>query len=263
MTPSNSLQGIGVLVTRPAHQAETLCEHIRAANGRPVRFPLLEIHATGDSPEVQRQLARLGDYRILLFVSPNAVRHGLDTISRHGGLPPGIQLAAVGRGTALELQKRAGRWPDIVPDERFESEGLLALPALQDVAGKRILIVRGNGGRELLATTLTERGAKVDYAEVYRRVPTTADSAEPQWLDKSDIITLTSSEALRHLVTLTPEQRRPELFNKPLVVVSERTAALAAQLGFMRPAWVSAQPSDEAILQAVAAWAAEASDQEN
>lgn len=250
------LHGTAVLVTRPAHQAGPLCDRIAAANGRPVRFPLLQILDNSDSPETRERLAHLGDYQIAIFISPNAIRFGLDAIEGTGGLPEPLQLAAVGQGTARALQQRLGRAPDLVPQDRFDSEGLLALPGLQQVAGKRILILRGNGGRELLAETLRERGAEVDYAEVYRREKPPADTAGADWLDKTDIISVTSSEALQNLVELTPASEHQRLFEKPLVVVSERTATLARKLGFTR-ALLAPRAGDDAIVDTIAQWAAQ------
>ncbi|MFO7592613.1 MAG: uroporphyrinogen-III synthase [Pseudomonadota bacterium] len=254
MPNRNSLSGIGVLVTRPAHQADPLCDRITEAGGQPVRFPLLKILDNSNSPPVRQQLQRLADYQIAIFVSPNAVQFGLAAIARLGGLPEGLKLAAVGRGTARRLQKQLGRAPDLVPEEQFTSEGLLALPGLHGVAGKRILILRGNGGRELLAKTLRERGAEVDYAEVYRRETPEADAADPGWLDKTDIITLTSSEALENLVSLAEPEQCARLLGKPLVVVSERTETLARELGFHSSVLVAYQASDEAILETIIAW---------
>lgn len=255
MTSRNRLHGTGVLVTRPAHQADPLCDRIERAGGQPVRFPLLKIHDNCDDPAVKQQLQRLADYHLAIFISPNAVHFGLAAIHRFGGLPDSLKLATVGRGTARTLEQELDHPPDLVPTEQFNSEGLLALPGLQTVAGKRILILRGNGGRELLATTLRERGAVVDYAEVYRREAPSANSAESGWLDKTDIITVTSSEALAHLVALTDAEQQARLLDKPLVVVSERTAAQAHELGFRSPVLIASQASDEAILETVIAWA--------
>jgi uroporphyrinogen-III synthase len=255
MPARNRLDGIGVLVTRPAHQAGPLCDRIAAAGGHPVRFPLLTIHDLSDTPAVASRLAHLANYQLAIFISPNAVQLGLTAIARHGGLPAGLRLATVGRGSARALELTLGRRPDIVPRDRYDSEGLLALPAMQAVVGQRILILRGEGGRELLADTLRSRGAEVDYLELYRRACPPASVAEQDWLAKTDIITITSSEALQNLVALTAEAERPQLLAKPLVVVSERTAALAQQLGFLHAPLVVPRAGDEALLQAVADWA--------
>ncbi|MCW8827799.1 MAG: uroporphyrinogen-III synthase [Gammaproteobacteria bacterium] len=257
MTVNNKLHGLGVLVTRPAHQAGPLCERIIEAGGRAIRFPLLQIHDNSHTADVRQRLQQLASYHILIFVSPNAVHYGLDAIERYGGVPAGLQLAAVGRGTARALSERIGRGPELVPTHQFDSEGLLALPGLQQVEGKGILIIRGNGGRALMGETLRERGARVDYAEVYRREIPGPLVAEPNWLAKTDIITVTSSEALENLLNLTDEAQHPALLAKPLVVVSERAAARARELGFRLPARVTLHASDEAIMEAVSNWAAD------
>jgi len=255
MPVRSNLRGIGVLVTRPAHQAGPLCDRIAAAGGLPIRFPLLIIRDLTDSPAVSSRLSRLSDYQLAIFISPNATSLGLRAIEQHGGVPATLSLATVGQGSARALQQILGRRPDIVPELRFDSEGLLALPALQQVAGKRILILRGEGGRELLAKTLRQRGATVDYVELYRREPPTPDVAEQDWLKKTDIITITSSEALQNLVALTPDNDKPQLLAKPLLVVSERTASLAKELGFRQPAMLSENAGDESIMETLINWA--------
>jgi uroporphyrinogen-III synthase len=103
--------------------------------------------------------------------------------------------------------------------------------------------------------SLRKRGAHVDYVELYRRECPPPEAGEQDWLKKTDIITITSSEALQNLVTLTPEKDKPRLFAKPLLVVSERTAALANELGFSQPAMLSESAGDESIVQALINWA--------
>lgn len=242
-------------MTRPVHQAGPLCDRIAAAGGRPVCFPLLAICDLTDSPEVSARLTRLDDYQLAIFISPNAVTIGLHAITRHSSLPPRLKLATVGKGSARCLQQILGRAPDIVPEQRYDSEGLLAHPALQQVAGQHILILRGEGGRELLADTLRQRGAMVDYVELYRRDCPPAEVAESDWLEKTDIITVTSGEALQNLVTLTTEMDKPKLLAKPLLVVSERTAALARELGFSKPVILCESAGDDVIVQTLSDWA--------
>ncbi len=250
----NSLAGHTILVTRPEHQAEPLCRLIEAAGGLPLRLPALAIHDNSDTPAISQRLAHLSDYQIAIFISPNAVNFGLDAFERYGGMPDSLLLATVGQGSARTLHQRLGRNPDLVPEGSYDSEALLQLVPLQHVSGKRILIVRGVGGRELLAETLRQRGAQVDYAEVYRRAlpPSPANS---DWLGKTDIITLTSSEAVRNLVTMTPEVAHDELFAKPLVVVSERCAEQARQLGFQQAILITPLAGNEAIVDALIEWA--------
>lgn len=252
------LHGRGVLVTRPAHQADTLCRLIEEAGGRAIRFPVLAIAPPHDMTVPLATVARLAQYELAIFVSPNAVEYGLDLIEAQGGLPAGLRLAVVGEGSARALRARLGRGPDLQPTERYDSEGLLALPELQQVAGWRVVIFRGDGGRELLGQTLRERGAAVEYAEVYRRERPSADAqalAAQLAAGAVDIVTVTSSEGLRNLLELAGVTNAAQLKLLPLVVVSERTAGLAKDLGFVQPAVIAALASDAGLVEAVACWA--------
>jgi uroporphyrinogen-III synthase len=251
--PRAELAGLTILVTRPEHQAEPLCRLIEAAGGQPLRLPALTIHDNSDDPATRQRLAHLSDYQIAIFISPNAVTFGLDAIRRSGGLLDSLLLATIGRGSARTLEQQLDRRPDLVPKGSYDSEALLRLEPLQHVSGKRILIIRGVGGRELLADTLCQRGARVDYAEVYRR-EAPAQPADADWLDKTDIITLTSSEAVQNLVAMTPRAAREKLFAKPLVVVSERCAEQARQLGFHQAIHITPQAGDEAMVGTLIEW---------
>lgn len=252
--PRADLSGLSILVTRPEHQAEPLCRLIEAAGGTPLRLPALRIEANNADPALMQRLSHLSDYQIAIFISPNAVTFGLDAIERAGGISDSLLLASVGRGSAAALQQRLGRRADLVPRGSYDSEALLQLEPLQHVSGKHILIVRGVGGRELLAETLRQRGALVDYAEVYRRErpPLPADSG---WLEKADIITVTSGEALQNLLAMTPPALHAKLFSKPLVVISQRCAEQARQIGFQQSPLITPLAGDEAIVETLSEWA--------
>jgi uroporphyrinogen-III synthase len=242
------LAGLRVLVTRPARQASALCTLIEQQGGIAVRFPALEI-TPGGSPADHRRLARAAEYDLLIFVSVNAVAFGEPL------LPPGLAtpVAAVGTATAKALW-RLGIEDVLLPDGRADSENLLSLPALKSVAGKRILIVRGEGGRPLLGNTLTDRGARVDYAEVYRRQMPATDPRPllEHWDTAVDVVTASSGEVLANLCRLL--DNAPALFATPLVVVSERTAEDARARGFTRVA-VSPGATDGQVCQALCALA--------
>ena len=256
--PRGELADLKVLVTRPAHQAGPLCRLIEEAGGVAVSFPVLSVTAMEETEAMQSLLDHLNDYWLAIFISPNAVRFGIEAAARHGGLPAGLHIAAVGEGSRRELEQRLKRTVDFVPEGRYDSEGLLALPALQQVAGKKIVIFRGGGGRELLAETLRERGAQVDYAEVYRRMPTTPpDSATlSRWIEGGvNAITVTSSEGLQNLYGMMDARGRDWLLTMPLFVVSERCAELAQQLGFKSRAHIAQPASDQAIMESLAGWA--------
>ncbi|MEA1049661.1 uroporphyrinogen-III synthase [Lamprobacter modestohalophilus] len=262
------LNGRGVLVTRPAAQAEHLCQLIREAGGEPIAFPTLEIRATESAERARQLLAEPWD--LMLFVSRNAVEYGMKLSpaglhsgpdsgpdSRPGSEPDASEparrplLGAVGRATAAALREH-GLAPDLVPARGFDSEALLALPALTQVGGKRVLIVRGEGGRPLLGETLRERGAEVAFAEVYRRsLPDVDVSAElSAWRDRVGFITATSDEVLHNLLQLIGSANQAWLLSTPLVVISDRGGATAMQLGFRRVA-VAEETSDEGLIDAL------------
>ncbi len=247
---SAELRGLRVLVTRPAHQAETLCHLIEAAGGEPVRYPSLAIRAPRNPEAARQTLARTGEYDMVVFISANAVNFGFKFLEK--GIPGNVTVAAVGKGTAAQLERR-GRVPDLVPRGGGDSDALLAMPELGELSGRKVLIVRGEKGRERLAEGLRGRGAAVDYAEVYRRaVPNTVPDLE---LNAVDIVTAASFEALANLERLVGAERLKSLQGMPLAVIHPRIAQKARDAGYPGPFIVAREPGDEALVAAIAAWA--------
>lgn len=246
-----SLAGLNIAVTRPRYQAEKLVRDIENAGGKAILFPLLEIAPAADPEKLQKLVARLPDFSLAIFISPNAVRYGVEAI-RAAGIPPAtIKAAAVGQGSASALREQ-GVQNVITPSNGSDSEALLAMPELQDVQGKSIMIFRGDGGRELLGDTLKTRGATVEYAECYRRIKPQLDivllrAAAP------DALTVTSSEALAHLREALDETSQAWLSALPLFVQHERIAAAARKLGW-RNVTVTAG-GDDGMLEGLIAWA--------
>lgn len=252
--PSNcSLDNIGVLITRPEQQSGTLCAHITDRGGRAIPLPALVICEPNQPKMAAAVLDHLDSSSLLIFISPNAVHYGLRLLP--GNQPPaGTQIAAVGQGTAQTL-KSHGINPAIMPPKQFDSEALLTLPELQHPEGRRIVIVRGNGGRPLLGDILQQRGAIVEYAEVYRRECPQIDITPllEQWQDEVQIITATSNEILENLIHLAGEQGRWLLCNTPLVVISERMRQHAMELGW-KEIILADRARDEDIVAAICAW---------
>lgn len=214
-----TLDGVGVLVTRPRTQADELVRAIEMRGGVARCFPVLDI-APFDALDVRNSVAHLGKPDIVIFVSRNAVEHGIQ-------FTDGGAIAVIGPATAAAVNE-AARVVDIQPAEGYDSEHLLAEEQLQGVAGKRVRIVRGKGGRELLAATLKKRGATVEYLSVYeRRLPevsaeTLAD-VEAHWRSGDiDIVTVMSVQSLRNLITLLPDWCREQLESTPLVTPAGR-----------------------------------------
>jgi len=227
MSPCH-LGGIGVLVTRPAHQADTLCEMIEQVHGRPVRLATIAIDPSKSPDTAKAILAKPCD--VMIFVSANAVDYAFPLLPDE--IPADMAIGAVGQATAQRLAD-TGLDPTLVPGTRFDSEGLLALPELQRLQSKRVVIVRGQSGRPLLGDTLAERGAEVDYAEVYSRTIPQRDTRNliKGWTRMVNIVTTTSNESLDNLFAMLGDDGSQRLQATPLIVVSERAAAHAKQRG--------------------------------
>lgn len=247
------LAGLKILVTRPRDQAKQQAQQIQQAGGIPLLFPLLEIAPVQDTKTLHDQVSRLAQFNLAAFISPNAVKYGMAAIRAAGALPPALKIATIGQGSAKTLHE-LGIANVIAPTECFDSEGLLAMPELQNIAGWRVMIFRGDGGRELLGDTLRSRGAKVEYAACYQR-------SKPQWgvgalLDAApDAIIVTSSEALRHLWQMLVDAQSDNIYGIPLFVSHKRIAELAHQQGWKRVHLTGA--GDEGLLSALIAWNSE------
>jgi len=213
------LQGLGVLVTRPRAQATELVQEIQDKGGEVICFPAIEI-VPRERARIDSDAAALPAPDIAIFVSRNAVDHGLVYAA-------GAAKAAIGPATAAAIQS-AGQTVDINPGSGYDSESLLAEPALGEVAGKQVRIIRGSKGRELLADTLRERGASVEYLSVYeRKLPTLSPDllveVETAWRDgKINAITVMSVATLQNLGALLPEWCASQLENMPLVTPAAR-----------------------------------------
>jgi uroporphyrinogen-III synthase len=255
---SAGLNGVHVLVTRPAPQAGPLAQRIREAGGVARLFPVVEIVDPEDILPLSRIVDRLDSIDLAIFISPNAVNRAMHHILARRSLPTGLRLACVGRGSAREL-KRLGYTDVIAPLDRSDSEALLALPALQPVAGEKIVIFRGDGGRAILGDALTGRGASVEYVECYRRIRPVADASSliDDWRrGEVDIVSVTSTQGLKNLYALLGESGRSCLLSTPIVVLSERTARTCRELGFTTEPLVTTDASDAAIVETIQTWQA-------
>lgn len=252
------LHGAHVLVTRPAHQAEKLCQLIQQQGGTAIRFPTLEIvglvnssvNSSDKIASATYPIKPLSDYQWLIFTSTNAVNFALKANGGKIGGFKSTSIASIGKATANTLQA-AGLEVDLLPTAGFDSEAMLAMPEMLVVHGANILIIKGQGGREELANVLRQRGAYVDYWEVYKRVIPDVDCSELMKLidhDKLDVIIITSSESLQNLVDMLDKKYNKKLVTTPLVVVSQRIERFAAEIGFTRIS-VAECPSDEAVLE--------------
>lgn len=247
------LAGKSIVVTRPAHQTQAFARLIRNAGGRPILFPAIEIRDIEDPRPFLRIVDRLDEFDLAVFVSPNAVERALRLIGARREFPRRLQIATVGGGSVKALE-RFGITGVMAPQGRSDSEALLELPAFAAMRGKRVVIFRGAGGRELLEATLRERGAAVEYAECYRRVKPELDVAPllQVWARNGvDAITATSSEGLRNFAEMIGPLGRERLPDTPVFVPHPRIAEAAHGLGVRRA--IVTGPGDEGMLTGLAA----------
>ena len=249
------LKGIGVLVTRPDHQAGHLCQLIEAEGGAAVRYPALAIRPRPDRAAVRAAVGPTDRYDLVIFVSANAVRFGADILGERRDAP----IAAIGQATAAALNA-AGYRVSMMPAEGADSESLLSLPQLAMMSGQRVLIVRGTGGLDLLQEAMTARGAQVQYAEVYTREPARPSAGlqaeiEELWRQGGiSAYTATSVELLEALVGIVTPRCRGLMDSTALVTGSERVAAAAARLGLGSPILIADSPEDAALIGALVRW---------
>lgn len=242
---ADPIAGRRILVTRPAERASGLATAIEQAGGVAVCQPTIEIAPVRPTATA---VATAHEPVALLFTSPAAVVHGVAVLALDPQRAPAV--GAVGPATAAEL-RRHGLEPTIEPLGSADSEGLLRAPALaaDQVRDRRVVIVRGEGGRAELARGLMARGATVHYAEVYRRERPLAPAAG--WAAACDILSATSNEGLANLLAMVDERERALLLDRPLAVTSERTAAAAREHGFTLEPQVADGPGDEGLLTAL------------
>lgn len=243
-----------VLVTRPAGPAsDGLCTLLRARGYSTHTQPMLELHAAQELTSAQRCLVRdLDQYHHVVFISANAARFGLDCLqSSWPQWPTGLHWYAIGDATARLLSARGIR--ALVPGEEMTSEGLLALPALQQLDKHRILIAKGEGGRGALLKAFTERGAQVDELACYRRECPQLAAGElaarlQRWQPAAVLIS--SGEGLQNFTQLLRPAESTTVGATYMVVPSDRVARMAQEMGF-RNICIAKNASDDAMIRAL------------
>ena len=232
------LADVNILITRPVMPASRTATRLASLGATPLVFPTTIIERPADVAPLDTALAKIGDYYAAIFVSPSAAEMTLAPLgSIPKKLPAALLVFAPGPGTAEELNIRGVATVEM-PETSFDSEGLLALPSLQASAiqGKRIVIFRGNDGRELLREALLKRGATVDAITAYhRRAPNTPPTGLLELLrtGKVNALSAMSSDAITNLVGLiSANERATLLFALPVYASHPRIAATARDAGF-------------------------------
>ncbi len=250
MDNRDDLQGLSILITRPKAQAIELMTLLQQANAKVFLFSSVEII---NSPILIDQLKQISDIDYFIFTSKNAV---IAFFTQTKIAIDAKSIFAMGPATAAALEKFGCR--DVrIPHTNFSTEGLLTLPEFQANAGKRIAIIKGEGGRELLASTLRQRNFLITEIAVYRRqipAPIPINTLAAWQADHVKLIIALSNESLQNLYHLTEHSAQDWLLNCQLVVASQRQVELAKQLGFTYLPLVPAKISSLAILETVKSW---------
>lgn len=229
------MSGWRLLLTRPAEDCAALAQTLAEQGVFGHCLPLLEIEALAETPEQRSVFLDLDRYCAVVVVSKPAARLGLGLLDRYWPQPPMRQhWFAVGgaTGALLEAYGLDACWPQ----DGDDSEALLALPALQQALAEpnpRVLILRGEGGRDWLGERLREQGAAVDYLSLYRRrLPTYPAGTLARAVREQELngLVVSSGEGLAHLLQLAGADW-PALAQLPLFVPSPRVAALACEAG--------------------------------
>jgi uroporphyrinogen-III synthase len=244
------LAGLVVVVTRPAAQAARFAGLVTAAGAQPLLLPTLEIETVElDADARSRLVPDAFDWTI--YTSANAVDSSLRQLPR----PQRTKVAAVGRATARTLEQH-GIAVSAVPSTTADSEGLLELECFADLRGRRVLILKGRGGRTLLREELARRGAEVVLGDVYERRRAEATPGALEELRRAcdagrAVIAATSAEVLAALLDLAPAERCPRLRDAALLVPGERVAAAARSHGWRGRVVIAPSAEDAAMADAL------------
>jgi uroporphyrinogen-III synthase len=249
------LQGVGVLVTRPEQQAMPLCRLLESLGAITVRLPAVDIKSVGNPHELRHRLGALEAFDLIIFTSTNAVRFGAALLDQKRELT----LAAIGPATARALNQ-AGYRVAVTPAGGFDSEKLLAHPMLARVSGRRVLLVKGMHGREILREQLTLRGAQVIVADVYKRERADPGAAALRALEVSlaageiHIITATSAEIAASLLAMSTPALRREFDRVHWLVPGARVAGAVRERGVLAPILQADTAEDQDLVAAIMRW---------
>ncbi|HAT1596872.1 TPA: uroporphyrinogen-III synthase [Legionella pneumophila] len=231
---TKSLNGLRILNTRPREQAQVLNKKIIESGGIPIDCPTMEI--VGLKTNWINKLPDLASVNQAIFVSPNAVRYlMMELSSKKINWPNSIRVTAIGKSTARMLNEFNIQVSDI--PELPDSEHLLTLNSLQQIKNQTILLVKGEGGRQLIEEYLMLKGATLCILSVYKRVMPSIDQEflNSLWRDDLvDIILLTSEQSIHNLFKMFSIEGQMWLQNKPCLVISERLAKVASLFGIKK-----------------------------
>ena len=245
------LSGVKILITRPAHQTDSLVKQLNKQGAEVICFPVIAIKDCHRSAHNLARIRRLNDYDLIIFISQNAVEYGLKLLNTRPATDPLPPVAAIGRSTAKLLEQHhipVAACP-ILPS----SQQLLDTPTLQALpTNSQVLIFRGCGGKEVLARILKQRGINTDYAEVYERIK--PDNVSLSLTTDLQLIMVTSRDSLQNLYELTEPESRDRLLQTRLLIGSATMLDEVSALKFKHPPIIARSPLDEDMVEAAIQW---------
>ncbi|MDE0153474.1 MAG: uroporphyrinogen-III synthase [Gammaproteobacteria bacterium] len=245
---SSVLSGRRILLTRPEGQVEPLAARLCGQGAKVGHFPAIKIELT---PPNLEDLKLIEQATYVVFASINAVRGLMEALSKYPDICLAAEIAAIGPATA-EALRQAGHEHVIVARPPYNSEALLSTPHLRDLEHRKVMIVRGQSGREKLAEELRNRGAEVHYLEVYRRDPPGRTLSFKEILDGlPDAICVTSVEIAENLQKCIAPEEKDDLLNCVLIAGNGRIAAACCNLGYTALHGIADNPGDDAMLKAL------------
>jgi uroporphyrinogen-III synthase len=245
-----------VWLTRPKHQGKEIAQLLNEAGYPFIHQPAIEINAVATSSEqakhVKQLILQLDSFKHLIFISTNAVSHGMGQIENYWPqLPVDQHWYAIGRATAKALFPFGVTAK--IPAGEQNSEQLLALPELIAAKGEKVIIFSGVDGRQLLAEELRRRGANVSIAQCYSRDLPTQQSTH--WRDalqseKINVLMAASTETAKNSLVMAGELG-VEINSLPIIVPGDRAVAATIELGFSRVIKAD-DASDHSMMKALA-----------
>ncbi|MBT8114644.1 MAG: hydroxymethylbilane synthase [Arenicella sp.] len=241
-----------VVLTRQERYLGNSQEIMDSFDYQGVHIPALVVEPNTDSATLS-PLRNLSDYTDLIFVSRNAVEQGMAIIEESGSLPEEIRVMAVGAETAKQLYKTYGV-DAMFPDHGVGAEALLRVKALDDLSGRRILIVRGDIGLDWPAEEMRNRGAIVEQVEVYSQGPHPELNSRIEKLIASHrtiaCIFLHSPQSAANLMQAM-RPHLPKLSETILIAGSQRIARTALEAGWEGKLRVARSPSNKHMLMSL------------
>lgn len=239
-----------ILVTRPEKHQRSLLDALHQQGWFAIGQPLLTITTNPDIEQLKQYQTELSQFDIIIAISDNAVEYSHAWLQQQQlTWPDDSQYFAIGEKTATRWHQ-LGAVTALYPSQA-DSEGLLQLPEFNAVKDRNVLLLKGNAGRDLIASELVQRGAKVVEIGTYQRQPLPLNALETvaKW-QHNDInsVIITSGEILSALLNVVPKSERNWLFQLNLIVISQRIAKLARAAGFTQ-IWIAQGASSDALIQ--------------